>query len=68
MVLIEKELKFLGETVENAEKPFVAILGGAKISDKLAVIENLMTKVDRIERKVNPNDEKQENLCNQLIN
>ena len=46
--LIEKELKFLGETVENAEKPFVAILGGAKVSDKLAVIENLMTKVDKI--------------------
>ena len=46
--LIEKEIKFLGETVENAEKPFVAILGGAKISDKLAVIENLMTKVDSI--------------------
>ncbi|MHC4905360.1 MAG: phosphoglycerate kinase [Planctomycetota bacterium] len=46
--LIEKELKFLGETVENAEKPFVAILGGAKVSDKIAVIENLMTKVDAI--------------------
>ena len=46
--LIEKELKFLGETVENAEKPFVAILGGAKVSDKIAVIENLMTKVDMI--------------------
>lgn len=46
--LIEKEIKFLGETVENAEKPFVAILGGAKVSDKLAVIENLMTKVDKI--------------------
>jgi 3-phosphoglycerate kinase len=46
--LIEKELKFLGETIENAEKPFIAILGGAKISDKLAVIENLMTKVDSI--------------------
>lgn len=46
--LIEKELKFLGETVDNAEKPFVAILGGAKISDKLAVVENLMTKVDCI--------------------
>ena len=46
--LIEKEIKFLGETIENAEKPFVAILGGAKISDKLAVIENLMTKVDSI--------------------
>ena len=46
--LIEKELKFLGETVENAEKPFVAILGGAKVSDKIAVIENLMSKVDTI--------------------
>jgi len=46
--LIEKELKFLGETVENAEKPFVAILGGAKVSDKLAVIENLIRKVDSI--------------------
>ena len=46
--LIEKEIKFLGETVENAEKPFVAILGGAKVSDKLAVIENLISKVDLI--------------------
>jgi 3-phosphoglycerate kinase len=46
--LIEKELKFLGETVENPEKPFVAILGGAKVSDKIAVIENLLTKVDTI--------------------
>jgi phosphoglycerate kinase len=46
--LIEKELKFLGETVESPEKPFVAILGGAKVSDKLKVIENLMRKVDTI--------------------
>lgn len=46
--LIEKELKFLGETVESPEKPFVAILGGAKVSDKLKVIENLMRKVDSI--------------------
>jgi len=46
--LIEKELKFLGETVENPDKPFVAILGGAKVSDKLKVIENLMRKVDTI--------------------
>ena len=46
--LIEKELKFLGGTVENPEKPFVAILGGAKVSDKIAVIENLLRKVDHI--------------------
>ena len=46
--LIEKELIFLGETVGNAQKPFVAILGGAKVSDKIAVIENLLTKVDTI--------------------
>jgi len=46
--LIEKELKFLGDTVESPEKPFVAILGGAKVSDKLKVIENLMRKVDSI--------------------
>jgi phosphoglycerate kinase len=46
--LIEKELKFLGETLANPEKPFVAILGGAKVSDKIGVIENLIGKVDRI--------------------
>jgi 3-phosphoglycerate kinase len=46
--LIEKELKFLGETVEKPVKPFVAILGGAKVSDKLKVIENLLTKVNCI--------------------
>ncbi len=46
--LIEKELRFLGDTVENPEKPFVAILGGAKVSDKLRVIENLMRKVNSI--------------------
>ncbi|HRV20392.1 MAG TPA: phosphoglycerate kinase [Anaerohalosphaeraceae bacterium] len=44
--LIEKELKFLGETVEKPERPFVAILGGAKVSDKLKVIENLLPKVN----------------------
>jgi len=46
--LLEKELKFLGETLDNPKKPFVAILGGAKVSDKLKVIESLMKKVDRI--------------------
>ena len=46
--LIEKEIKYLGETVEAPQKPFVAILGGAKVSDKIAVIENLISKVDRI--------------------
>jgi 3-phosphoglycerate kinase len=46
--LVEKELKFLGDTVTNPVRPFVAILGGAKVSDKIGVIENLITKVNRI--------------------
>ena len=46
--LIEKELKYLGETLSAPAKPFVAILGGAKVSDKIGVIENLIGKVDRI--------------------
>ena len=46
--LIEKELKFLGDTLSDPEKPFVAILGGAKVSDKIGVIENLIGKVNRI--------------------
>jgi len=46
--LIEKELEFLGETLKDPQRPFVAILGGAKVSDKIGVIENLIGKVDRI--------------------
>ena len=46
--LIEKELKFLGQALSDPQRPFVAILGGAKVSDKLGVIENLLDKVDRI--------------------
>lgn len=46
--LIQKELKFLGEAVTNPIRPFTAILGGAKVSDKLAVINNLLDKVDNL--------------------
>ena len=46
--LMEKEITFLSGTLENAKKPFVAILGGAKVSDKIGVIENLISKVDTI--------------------
>ncbi|CEI71734.1 MULTISPECIES: phosphoglycerate kinase [Romboutsia] len=46
--LIQKELKFLGEAVETPVRPFTAILGGAKVSDKIAVIEQLLEKVDNL--------------------
>jgi phosphoglycerate kinase len=46
--LVEKELKFLGEALENPVRPFLAILGGAKVSDKISVIENLLGKVNSI--------------------
>jgi phosphoglycerate kinase len=46
--LMEKELEYLGGALDNPRRPFVAILGGAKISDKIGVISNLLTKVDRI--------------------
>jgi phosphoglycerate kinase len=47
-LLMEKELRYLGKVLEHAEKPFIAILGGAKVSDKIGVIQNLMTKVDSL--------------------
>ncbi|MBR3696667.1 MAG: phosphoglycerate kinase [Clostridia bacterium] len=46
--LIEKELKFLGGALENPERPFVAILGGAKVSDKIGVIDSLLAKVNTL--------------------
>jgi len=46
--LIEKEIKFLGEAVNDPKRPFVAIMGGAKVGDKIPVIENLLTKVDAL--------------------
>ncbi len=47
-LLIEKEIKFLSDTIGNPERPFVAVLGGAKVSGKIRVIENLLDKVDAI--------------------
>ena len=46
--LMEKEIEYLGSAVENPVRPFVAILGGAKVSDKLAVVNNLLTKVNTL--------------------
>ncbi len=46
--LLEKEIKYLGNAIADPERPFVTILGGAKVSDKIGVIENLLEKSDRI--------------------
>jgi phosphoglycerate kinase len=46
--LMEKELRYLGKALENPERPFVVILGGAKVSDKIAVIENLLKSANSI--------------------
>lgn len=47
-LLMEKEIRFLGGALSNPERPFTAIVGGAKVKDKIAVIENLLTKVDNL--------------------
>ena len=47
-LLLEKEIAYLGNAVQNPQKPFIAIIGGAKVSDKIAVIENLLPKCDLI--------------------
>src|SRR5262249_51455721 len=47
-LLMEKELEYLGRALQRPEKPFIAILGGAKVSDKIGVIQNLMSKVDTL--------------------
>ncbi|PYQ74179.1 MAG: phosphoglycerate kinase [Acidobacteria bacterium] len=47
-LLMEQELKYLGHALESPERPFVAILGGAKVSDKIEVIENMLGRVDRL--------------------
>lgn len=46
--LVQKEIDFIGGAVDNPERPFVAILGGAKVSDKIGVIENLLEKADKV--------------------
>ena len=47
-LLMEQELRYLGHALESPERPFVAILGGAKVSDKIEVIDNMLGKVDRL--------------------
>jgi phosphoglycerate kinase len=46
--LIQKEIEFLGKAVENPKKPFIAIMGGSKVKDKIALIDNLLPKLDRL--------------------
>ncbi len=46
--LVEKELKYLGEALQNPKRPFVAVLGGAKVSDKIGMIQSLLQRVDHI--------------------
>ena len=46
--LLEKEIKYLGQAIADPKRPFIAILGGAKISDKIGVIKNLLTKADQV--------------------
>jgi phosphoglycerate kinase len=46
--LLQKEIEFIGDAVDNPERPFIAILGGAKVSDKIGVIENLLDKADKV--------------------
>ena len=46
--LMEKEIQYLGQAIANPKRPFIAILGGAKISDKIGVIRNLLVKADQI--------------------
>jgi len=47
-LLLEKEIKFIGGAIENPDRPFYAILGGVKVSDKIGVIENLLDKADKV--------------------
>ena len=47
-LLLEKEIRYLGEAMQNPKKPFLAILGGSKVSDKIGVVENLISRVDKI--------------------
>ncbi len=46
--LLEKEIRYLGQAIADPKRPFIAILGGAKISDKIGVIRNLLGKADQV--------------------